>query len=71
MPTQGADTFVGKVTHDAAVAAAKLSPPAAAMMFGLTLNEWVAVATIVYIILQAAYLAWRWTNEWRKRRAGG
>lgn len=32
-------------------------------VYGLTANEWVAVATISYITLQAAYLIWKWRKE--------
>jgi hypothetical protein len=73
MPTQGADTFVGKVAHDATMAGAKLSLPAGALLMGFTLNEWVAIATLVYIVLQSAHLTWKWLRDWRasKRDAPG
>lgn len=29
----------------------------------LTLNEWVAVVTIIYFIVQIAYLIWKWRKE--------
>ena len=49
------------------------SPPLAAtgaILVGLTLNEWVAAATIVYIVMQAIYLGWKWHQEWKaKQRA--
>lgn len=48
---------------DVTVASLKASPPIAAMAFGLTLNEWVAVATIVYLALQGVYLIWKWRRE--------
>lgn len=31
----------------------------------ITLNEWVAIATLVYIGLQACYLTWKWIREYR------
>lgn len=34
-----------------------------AMIATITLNEMVALATLVYIILQAAYLLWKWRRE--------
>ena len=34
-------------------------------VFGLPLSEWVAVATLVFIALQAGHLIWKW------RRAAG
>jgi hypothetical protein len=71
MPTQEAQSFVGKVAHDASMAAAKVSIPAGAMLLGFTLNEWVAIATLVYIVLQSGYLAWKWARDYRasKRNA--
>lgn len=41
--------------------ALKATPPVA--VAALTLNEWVAVATVVYIIVQAAYLLRKWWRE--------
>lgn len=68
-PRQMQDSSVtSKVAHDVGMAVAKLSPPAAAMLFGFTLNEWVAIATLIYIALQAFYLAWKWAREWRAGR---
>lgn len=56
----------------AAAAAVKSSPPLAAvgaMATGMTLNNWVAVATLVYVVLQAAYLVWKWARELRAKKA--
>lgn len=48
----------------------KATPPvtisAVSWMNGLTLNEYVAIGTLIYIGLQAAYLIWRWVREARK-----
>jgi membrane protein implicated in regulation of membrane protease activity len=41
----------------------KAVPPAA--VAALTLNEWVALATFAYIVVQAAYLLRKW---WREER---
>lgn len=64
------DSVTAKVTHDVTVAVAKISPAGAAMMFGYSLNEWVAIATLVYIALQAFHLCWKWSSEWRAARKG-
>lgn len=57
--------------QDIAVQAAKAVPAVAgAATTALTLNEWVAVATGVYILIQAVYLLrkwWREESEWAKR----
>lgn len=36
---------------------------AGATTYYLTLNEWVAIATLAYIALQAAFLIWKWRRE--------
>lgn len=50
-------------------AAAKAAPPVAVtgstVIFDLTLNEWVAIATLLYITLQALILI---RNEFRTKR---
>lgn len=59
--------------REAAVQGAAATPPVAvttaAVMGGLTLQEWMAVATILYIVLQAGFLLWRWHRAWRKAQA--
>jgi hypothetical protein len=52
-----------QVTHDLGVAGLKLTPPA--IIYGLTLNEWVAVVGIIYTLISAAHLIWKWTREAR------
>ncbi len=45
--------------EEVTAAAAKVTPPAVVgvtMLFGLTLNEWVAIATLFYIGLQTFFL---------------
>lgn len=53
--------------QDLSTAGLKVSPPIT--VYALTLNEWVAVATILYLILQAGYLIWKWRTERRRARA--
>lgn len=47
--------------REAAMEAVKAVPPLT--IYTLTLNEWLAVATILYIVLQAAYLVWKWRRD--------
>lgn len=52
-------------------AAAKLSPVVVmgtAEVVGWGVQEWMYAATIAYVVLQAAYLIWKWRDEARKRR---
>lgn len=53
--------------HDTLVEVAKGAPAVAgATLASLTLNEWVAAATVVYIVVQIAYLLRKW---WREEKA--
>ncbi|MBF7012546.1 hypothetical protein QUC32_23135 [Novosphingobium resinovorum] len=57
---------------DLLAAAGKASPPLAvtsAAAVGLTLNEWMIVCTIVYTILQAAILIYKFVRDFRKDAA--
>jgi hypothetical protein len=54
---------------DAVVAAVKSSPPVvvtAAAAAGMPLQSWVAIATLVYVMLQTAYLIWKWARDLRR-----
>lgn len=42
----------------------KAVPAVAGTFFSvITLNELVAIATIIYIAMQASYLVWKWRRE--------
>lgn len=53
------------------LAIAKTAPAiAGAMIYGLTLQDWVAIVTILYVILQVGLLLpkyWRLFRDWRNR----
>jgi hypothetical protein len=56
---------------DLANEAQKAAPPIAVVgtyAAGLTLNDWVMIATLAYIGLQAGFLLWKWWREAQKRR---
>lgn len=53
--------------RDIVSATARAVPPVTVAY--ITLNEWVAIASIAYVALQAAYLIWRWRGEWLRRKA--
>jgi len=64
--------------QDVANAAFHVTPGAAATgvskVWGLPLSEWVMVASILLIALQAVYLIWKWRRDYRRdlaRRALG
>lgn len=52
------------------LAIAKTAPAiAGATIYGLTLQDWVAIVTIAYVVLQAGLLVpkyWRMIRDWRK-----
>ncbi|NGR07854.1 hypothetical protein G5B41_09800 [bacterium SGD-2] len=53
---------------------AKAAPPAAvttlAAANGWSLNNVIGLATLVYIVLQAGYLIWKWRRDVRRERQG-
>lgn len=53
--------------QDVADSASQAAPGAVATVgtkvFGLPLSEWVAAATFVFIVLQVAYLIWKWRRQ--------
>lgn len=57
------------VTRDLAGAGLKSALPVgvtlASTVHAFTLANWVAVVTIVYVVLQTGHLMWRWFREWR------
>lgn len=58
-----------ELTQEITNAGAKLIPPAAVTMVsvaGYTLQDWVFIATIGYLVLQATHLLWKW---WRETKA--
>mgnify|MGYP001606207998 FL=1 len=57
------------VKHETSIQTVKSLPAVAgATVATLTLNEWVALATFCYILLQSAYLIWKWRREAKKGR---
>ena len=52
------------------VAIAKTAPAIlGATLYGLTLQDWVAIVTMAYVVLQAGLLVpkyWRMIREWRR-----
>ena len=57
---------------DAAAALGKSTPAvavSAAAIAGVPLEQWAIILTIVYLVLQIAYLAWKWVREWQGKRS--
>lgn len=47
--------------QDEAIAAAKITPAGlGALWAGFTLNEWVAIATLIYVLAQTGLLVPKW-----------
>ena len=60
-------------SNDVLQAGAKVAPPVlyvGVRLAGISLPDWVAIATLVYIVLQTAHLIWRWNRQAHRRTAG-
>jgi hypothetical protein len=55
------------VVHEGAKSAPPVIVAGAAWLFGLTLNDWVAVGTLLYLALQGGFLIWKWVKEYKKK----
>lgn len=59
---------------DEQLAVAKTAPAiVGATIYGFTLQDWVAIATLVYVALQVGLLMpkyWRLLFDWRRGRSG-
>lgn len=55
---------------DLSTAGAQIAPGAAAAgatkLGGLPLSEWLVIASMFFIILQASYLVWKWRRDARR-----
>lgn len=47
------------------IAAAPAASVIGASLAGVTINEWLAGISICFILLQAAYLLWKWYKEYK------
>lgn len=74
-PSSGKPMIPTEVKEEAASQAVKAVPAVAAatttMVIGLTLNEWLAIASIAFIALQAVYLVWKWRREVKRSPSHG
>ena len=54
---------------EAATQGAYATPPllvtAADQLGAISVNSYVAIATLVYVVMQAAYLGWKWYKEYK------
>ncbi len=56
-----------EITTEAVKAAPPVAVSVAAATDALTLNDWMLIATIGYVLIQAGYLIWKWFREWRRK----
>lgn len=56
-----------EVTNEAVKATPPVMVSVAGWFGGLTINQAVGIATIVYIALQAGYLVWKWHREYKAK----
>lgn len=58
-------------SRETGIAAAGAAPPVAAataVVTGMTLQDWVLVLTLVYLVLQIGFLLFKWWREWRRAK---
>ncbi|MFA7239002.1 MAG: hypothetical protein WC091_02745 [Sulfuricellaceae bacterium] len=64
------DNTGAKMKHDVTVETGKFAIGGAGVtLYALTLNEWVAIVTIIYFITQWVYLIWKWWKEYNAPKA--
>jgi len=56
-----------EVIQNVALAATPVSL-LSAPIFGISLDDWVKLAGLGFIVLQAMYLIWRWRREWKRKQ---
>lgn len=62
-----APLFSHEFKSEAAIQSTLVAPAVAASAF--TLNQWVALATLAYVVLQIVYLLCKWRREWLQNHA--
>lgn len=56
--------------HETYIESAKAVPAiAGATVYGITLNEWVAIVTIGYVLIQGAFLLYKWYWDWQEKKS--
>jgi hypothetical protein len=55
------------VIHEGVKSAPPVVVAGTAWLFGLTLNDWVAIGTLAYLALQGGFLVWRWYREYKNK----
>ena len=59
------------LANEVGVAGVKTAPAvimSAAAGIGWGVQEWMYAATLAYVVLQGAYLLWKWHREWKAKR---
>lgn len=55
--------------HETYIETAKAVPAiTGATIYGLTLNEVVAIVTILYVFIQGAFLIYKWYWDWKEKK---
>lgn len=62
------NTGFNNMKHETAVQTVNAVPAiTGGVMYTVTLNHMIGVATLLYILLQGAYLIWKWIREAKKK----
>jgi len=62
----GLRTVNQEISNAITLASAKTAPPVAAWLW--TGDHLIGALTGAFIVLQIAYLIWRWKHDWRERK---
>jgi len=55
--------------HETIIETGKAVPAiAGATVYGLTLNEVVAIVTILYVLIQGGFLVYKWYWDWQEKK---
>lgn len=39
-------------------------------VLGLSIDNWLGLCGIAFLVIQAAYLLWKWRRDWTRERSG-
>lgn len=57
-----------EVAQEAAKAAPPVTVAAAHYILGVSLSDWVLIATLIYTVLMSANLIWKWVRDLRRKK---
>lgn len=68
--TQGDGASLASEAYEAGIRAAPVAGSGGALLFGVSLNEMVAITAIIYTVFQTIVLAHSVYNKWKEKKNG-